>query len=161
MERKVSGMDDKEMGRISLILMMNYWIKTAFSALGLTKIDDKFEEISKATGIHLEELRKKYAPELTRRLIIRFDSDQVLPMILDDEQMGRLSLIFVERYWETTPFLPGGLKDIIPKLEEISAQTGIPLARLIEYAAELMKRMAIRFAKQPVQQLRKLITKAK
>lgn len=136
-------MNDKEMGRISLTLMENYWITTAFSPEGLTKINDKLKEISEATKIPLEELRK-YAAELMRRLIMRFYPNQTLPLILDDEEMGRISLIFVIKYLKTTAFLLGGLKDISSKLKKISDATGIPLGKLTEYAVNIQRK---RFAK--------------
>jgi len=157
---EVNDMNDKEMGKLSLILVENYWMTTVFSPEGLTKIDDKLEEISKATGIPLEELRE-YAAELMKRLIMRFDPDQTIRQILCDEEMGGLSLILVEKYWMTTAFSPGGLKNIGNELEKISKATGIPLGELRKYAVELMKRLAMRFAKQPAREIRQMLGKGK
>ena len=148
------------MGRISLTLVENYWMTTAFSPEGLTKIGDKLEEISKATGIPLGELRK-YAAELMKRLIMRFDPDQIIGQRLDNEEMGRLSLILVENYWMTTAFSPGGLKNIDPELKKISVATGIPLGELRKYAAELMKRLIMRSAKHPDRIIRQILGKDK
>jgi len=75
------------MGRISLTLVENYWMTTAFSPEGLTKIGDKLEEISKATGIPLGELRK-YAAELMKRLIMRSAKhpDRIIRQILGKDK---------------------------------------------------------------------------
>ena len=141
-------MNNEEMGRISLTLLENFWITTPFSPEGLTKIGDKLKEISVATGIPLAELRD-YAAELMRRLIMRFAPAQTIRQILGDEEMGRLSLIFVMKYLMTDALSLGGLEKIGLELEKISAATGISLEELREYATELMKRLAIHLARHP------------
>ena len=94
-----------------------------------------------------------------REFVTMLDIGEVNDM--NDKEMGKLSLILVENYWMTTVFSPEGLTKIDDKLEEISKATGIPLGELRKYAVELMKRLAMRFAKQPAREIRQMLGKGK